>query len=121
MKQFLLVSILATLILSNSDCSSKKDVYKGRLEIKGICSNYTIALLEGEMDTSKIEASWTDEHTGKNYNNVFRLDQPCGFPDTIDAGEEFYFKIDTSEKECVVCMAYYPVPRKGLAIKVVEK
>jgi hypothetical protein len=122
MKGFLFISILATLILSNSDCSqNNKDVYKGRLEIKGICSNYTISVLEGDIDTSRIEASWTDENTGKSYNNVFRLDQPCTFPDTIDAGEEFYFRIDTTERECTVCMAYYPVPRKGLAIKVVDK
>jgi hypothetical protein len=121
MKGFIIVSILATLILANSDCTHNKDVYKGRLEIKGICSNYTISVLEGEIDTARIEAAWIDENTGKSYSNVFRLDQPCTFPDTIDAGEEFYFRIDTTERECTVCMAYYPVPRKGLKIKVVDK
>ena len=121
MKSFILFSILATLILSNSDCSHKETVYKGRLEIKGICLNYTIAVLEGDMDTSKVVANWTDENTGKSYTNVFRLDQPCNFPDNIDVGEEFYFQIDTVEKECTVCLAYYTVPQKGLAIKVVNK
>ncbi len=121
MKIFILCSILATIILSNSECSQEKTVYKGRLEIKGICMNYTISLLEGDIDSTKIVANWTDESTGKSYSNVFRLNQPCGFPDTIDAGEEFYFQLDSVEKDCVVCEAYYPVPPKGLAIKVVNK
>jgi hypothetical protein len=73
------------------------------------------------MDTSKIVANWTDEHTGQSYKNVFRLDQPCDFPDTIDAGDEFYFQLDNQKKECVVCLAYYPTPPKALAIKVVNK
>ena len=121
MKLLLLASIAATLLLSNTDCNGKKDLYKGRLEIKGICMNYTIALLEGELDTSKYETSWTDEHTGKSYTNVFRLDQPCNFPDTLDVRDEFYFSLDTVERECTVCLAYYPVPRKGAAIEVVAK
>lgn len=121
MKFFILYSLLATIILSNSDCSQEKAVYKGRLEIKGICMNYTISLLGGDIDTSRIVANWTDENIGKSYANVFRLNQPCGFPDTIDAGEEFFFQLDNAEKDCVVCEAYYPVPPKGLAIKVVNK
>jgi hypothetical protein len=122
MKYFLVISILATLVLSNTDCNKKEgDVYKGRLEIKAICSNYTISVLEGDIDTSKIVANWTDEHTGKSYTNVFKLGQPCLFPDSIDAGEEFYFVIDTTEENCQVCMAYYPVPNKTIPIRVVNK
>lgn len=121
MKYFLLISLLATLILSNSDCQKKNEnVYKGRLEIKAICSNYTIKVLEGNMDTSRIVPNWTDEHTGKSYTNVFKLGQPCIFPDSIDAGDEFHFVIDSTEHNCAVCMAYYPVPPKSLPIRVVN-
>lgn len=93
--------------------------YKGRLEIKGICSNYTIKLVEGKIDTTKIAASWTDESTGKGYTNVFALGSPCTFPSTINAGDEFYFTLDTSSvQNCAVCMAYYPHPQKALKIKI---
>ena len=121
MNWFLLLAI-STLALSNSECNKKNDrTYKGRLEIKAICSNYTIGLLEGDLDSSMYVSKWTDENTGKTYSNVFKLDQPCNFPDSIDAGEEFYFQVDSVKKDCIVCMAYYPVPPKAIAIKVVNK
>jgi hypothetical protein len=125
MKLFILLSAVSIFILSASDCSMKKAVtgkYKGRLEIKAICSNYTIKILEGPVDTTKIAAYWTDEVTNKSYTNVFALGNPCSFPASIGQGDEFHFSIDTStEKECIVCMAYYPVPPKKLRIRVIEK
>ena len=97
-------------------------MYKGRLEIAGICMNYTIKLLEGEIDTSKITANWKDEVAGKSYTNVFALANPCTFPVSIKQGDEFYFYIDTSAgKGCITCMAYYPKPSKKLPITVIEK
>src|SRR5882724_8519391 len=71
--------------------------YKGRLEIKGICMNYTIKLIAGNMDTSRISSNWTDENTGKKYKNVFALASHCSFPSTIQQGDEFLFTIDTSK------------------------
>jgi hypothetical protein len=122
MKLLLLLSILATLALSNSDCQSKTaaEKLKGRLEIAGICSNYTIRVLEGDPGKDVVEANWTDETTGKQYDNVFRLENPCDFPATIKQGDEFYFVIDSSNrKPCTVCLAYYPTPTKKLPIKVI--
>jgi hypothetical protein len=125
MKLFILLSAISMLILSASDCSKKKAAtgkYKGRLEIKGICLNYTIQLLEGSIDTSRIAAKWTDEVTNKSYTDVFALENPCYFPDSIKQGDEFYFRIDTSaDKGCIKCLAYYPTPPKRLPIIVVEK
>ena len=124
MKIFLLLSLAATLLLSSSECSNKKTEggkYKGKLEIAGICSNYTIRILEGNVDSSLIVDKWTDETTNKSYNKVFKLGNPCSFPKTMKEGDEFYFTIDTAtEKPCTVCMAYYPTPSKRLSIKVVE-
>ncbi|HVF81798.1 MAG TPA: hypothetical protein VM884_07680 [Flavisolibacter sp.] len=94
--------------------------YKARLEIKGMCSNYTIKLLEGRLDTSKLVTAWADETTGKVYSNVFALGSPCTFPEGINAGDEFYFTLDSSVHNCAVCMAYYPHPQKALKIKVVS-
>jgi len=41
----------------------KTATYKGRLEIKGNCMNYTIKLLAGNINTSLIDSTWTDETT----------------------------------------------------------
>ena len=82
--------------------------------------NYTISVPEGNIDTSLIVADWTDDVTGKPYQNVFKLGSPCTFPATIKQGDEFYFVIDSSQAQnCAVCLAYYPTPKKTLPIKIV--
>jgi hypothetical protein len=125
MKLLIFLSTFSILLLSASDCSKKIEDpvrFKGKLEIKGICMNYTISLLEGEIDTSLIAENWTDEITSKSYDNVFRLGSPCTFPASINQGDEFYFIIDnTSIQNCAVCMAYYPTPPKIISIKVLNK
>jgi hypothetical protein len=97
--------------------------FKGRLESKGICMNYTISVVEGNMDPSKVEASWTNPQTGKVYKNAFRLASVCTFPPGIQEGDEFYFTLPAEgvPQDCVVCMAYYPTPKKELAITVINK
>ena len=125
MVRLFILSAVFLLTVSGEKCNEKKDnseVYKGRLEIKAICMNYTIKLLEGNMDTSKIVSSWTDETTKKSYSNVFALGNPCNFPASIKQGDEFYFTIDNKEQDhCAICMAYYPVPGKKLLIKIINK
>lgn len=122
MKLMLLLSIFATLVLSNSDCKTRStgEKLKGKLEIAGICSNYTIRVLEGDPGKDAVEENWTDETTGKQYEDVFRLGNPCDFPATIKQGDAFYFVVDTTSKTpCNVCLAYYPTPSKKLSIKVI--
>jgi len=124
MKLFLLIYQLAILSLSSQTChkQSSNGKYKGRLEVAGICMNYTIKLLDGKIDTSRISSNWTDEMTGKSYTKVFALGNPCSFPSSIKQGDEFYFFIDTAtEKGCITCMAYYPKPPKKISIRVIEK
>ncbi|RYY40967.1 MAG: hypothetical protein EOO08_03835 [Chitinophagaceae bacterium] len=119
--------LLAAIALLGSSCKStgkqpSGSVYKGRLEVKALCMNYTIALVEGQVDTSMVASTWVDESTGKSYTNAFRLGSPCTFPASINAGDEFYFVIDSSSKQdCAVCMAYYPTPAKALPIRVVPR
>lgn len=124
MKLFLILGTLFLLTVSAENCTSNKTskkVYKARLEIKGICSNYTFTLLEGKIDTSKIVSEWTDGATGKVYKNVFASANTCELPDTLKQGDEFYFSIDTAlNKQCMVCMAYYPKPPRSLLFKVVK-
>lgn len=124
MRFFICLTILASLLLSASECnkrSSSAKKMKGRLEIAGICMNYTISVLEGDPGAGAVVVNWTDEVTNKTYSNVFRLGNPCDFPARIRQGDEFYFTIDSSrQRSCMVCEAYYPTPSKSLVIKVVE-
>ena len=125
MQRFFVLAVVFLLMVSAEKCNEKKDtgeVYKGRLEIKAICMNYTIKLLEGNIDTAKIVAGWTDETTNKLYSNVFALENPCNFPASLKQGDEFYFVLDSAIKDpCAVCMAYYPTPGKKLSIKIIQK
>ncbi len=123
MRQFFFLAVLSTILLSAGECKKKNDgaKYRGRLEVAGICMNYTIGVTEGDPGADKLVARWTDEVTKKEYTNVFRLGNPCQFPSTIKQGDEFYFTIDTTnQKDCAVCLAYYPTPEKALSIKVAE-
>lgn len=126
MKILLPLAAIFILSVSAENCGKKKKentFYKGKLEIKAMCMNYTIRLVEGTLDTSLIAVHWTDEHTSVSYTNVFGLANPCDFPSTINQGDEFYFSIDTSKskKDCIVCLAYYPTPPKKLSIKIIPK
>ena len=124
MKTFILVPFAFILVVTTDKCKSKNEnaVYKGKLEVKGMCMNYTIKLLEGNIDASKLVAEWKNEVTGKTHSNVFALGSVCNFPSTLNEGDEFYFSIDTTYvSNCAVCLAYYPKPAKSIAIKVVNK
>ncbi|MBD0331992.1 MAG: hypothetical protein ICV66_04995 [Chitinophagaceae bacterium] len=124
MKISILTSALALFILVSSfECQKQttNTCYRGRLEVKGICMNYTISVVSGKVDTSLVEQTWTDPQTGKTYHNAFGLGSPCSFPADIKEGDEFYFKVEnTSDQNCIVCMAYYPTPSKHLSIKVMQ-
>ena len=124
MKLILLISLF--ILLTSEKCNQKKAVpaydqcFKGRLEIKGGCMNYTISIVQGNMDTALYVPDWTDENTGKAYKKVFALESKCNFPATLNQGDEFYFTIDsTYAMNCAVCLMYYPVPQKKLAIRVI--
>lgn len=125
MKCLFILSVIFLLTIAAEKCTEKKntgEVFKGRLEIRSICMNYTIKLLDGNIDAAKIVSNWTDEVTKKLYSNVFALENPCNFPATIKQGDEFYFVIDTATSSpCAVCMAYYPIPGKKLSIKIINK
>lgn len=124
MKLLPFLAAFFVLNVSADKCGSKQSEpvrYKGKLETKALCMNYTLRVI-GDIDTSLVESKWTDESTGKSYEKAFGLANPCNFPANIEQGEEFFFYIDTAkQKDCAVCMAYYPTPSKKLSIKVVEK
>ena len=125
MKLLLLICSVILVSASTKSCKEQQlpqGCYKGKLEIKAMCMNYTISIQSKHYDTSIVVANWTDDNTGKSYQNVFGLGSRCTFPDSLQPGDEFYFTIDTtSVQNCMVCMAYYPTPAKKLSIKVLNE
>ncbi|MAD13235.1 MAG: hypothetical protein CMC04_11055 [Flavobacteriaceae bacterium] len=125
-KYFLIILTLTTLStckeeINETPCSEEYP-YKAKLAIKGICFNYVIELVDGGPISDLVEYEWTDEMSGKVYNNVFRLSNYCNFPPDIEEGEEFYFDIVNvpTDNLCMVCMAYRPTPEKAIDINVCE-
>ena len=127
MKLILILIAVGSLAVSAKTCKKKEEklmagCYKGRLEIKAACMNYTISITAGKFDTALVVPQWTDENTGKTYKNAFALGSRCSFPTNINAGDEFYFTLDSGTvQNCAVCMMYYPVPPKHLSIKVLDQ
>lgn len=123
MRLGLITLLLSAVLLTGFQCCKeplqRTSCLKGRLEVKGICMNYTIKVLDGAIDSDLIQDTWTDPSTNKTHQNVFGLASVCDFPSDIAEGEEFYFTINSSPNtSCFVCEAYYPTPQKKLHISV---
>ncbi|MHA8057372.1 hypothetical protein [Aquirufa nivalisilvae] len=100
----------------------KSTCLKGRLAVQGICMNYVIDVLEGQVDSSQVEMTWKHPMTGKTYSKAFALKSICSFPTNLKEGDEFYFSISAlpEDKMCAQCKAYSPVPNKGLSIEICD-
>lgn len=109
------------LSLSSFQCEEDVDlpVFVGKLAVAGICGNYTIELVRGDLPPGLYENTWVDPQTNLNYQKAFRLGNFCDFPSTIQQGEEFYFSLESNPSaQCATCMAYYPTPQRAIAIRV---
>lgn len=116
-----LLLVAVAFLLLGFQCEKQVDgpPLKGKLAVNGICSNITITLVEGELEPTQFENSWTDPITGITYQKAFRLANPCQFPSHIREGDEFYFRVRPSVNEsCVTCLAFYPTPQIALTIQV---
>jgi len=67
--------------------------YRAKLVIKGICFNYVVEFIDAGPNSNLVDSQWTDEMTGKVYNNAFRLSNYCDFPAEIQEGDEFFFSL----------------------------
>ena len=117
----ILLLVAVAFLLLGFQCEKQVDgpLLKGKLAVNGICSNITITLVEGDLEPTQFENSWTDPITGITYQKAFRLANPCQFPSHIREGDEFYFRIRPSVNEsCVTCLAFYPTPQIALTIQV---
>lgn len=132
MKKGLLTTLLVvTLLMLGSSCKKDKSnkecnlpqfkCYKGRLEIKGMCGNYSIKVLSEDINPNLFQTQWQNPRTGETHTNVFALKNSCDFPSSINEGDEFYFRIiSAAEKNCGVCTGYYPTPDKAHFIDVLD-
>lgn len=123
MKFLLLFFTVISLVCCGDDdgvptCSGQK--FQGRLAVQGICLNYVIEVVEGDMDPGLVEAEWTHEFTGETYSRAFRLGNPCDFPESLKEGDTFEFILIPEPRDpfCAVCQAYSPTPEKSLNILV---
>ncbi len=119
--------LLAFFVLLNISCNKSNDTIqncvKGKLVLKGLCMNYVIQIIEGDVDKALYESSWQNPSTKTTYQNVFGLGSICTFPSTINEGDEFYFSIPKSSivQTCAQCMAYSPTPSKKISIEICNK
>lgn len=115
---FLSVVLVVSSCQKNEVSNCEGEVYRGKLVVKGICMNYVIQLLDGDLNEDFYEKNWVNEFTSETYQNVFALETVCSFPLTIEEGEEFNFILEEESELCHVCKAYSPTPSKRLSIKI---
>ena len=114
-------------ILLNISCNKSNNTlltcFKGKLVLKGICMNYVIQIIEGDVDKSLFESLWQNPVNNTSYQNVFGLASICNFPSTINEGDEFYFSIPKRPivQTCAQCKAYSPIPSKKINIEICNK
>jgi hypothetical protein len=84
--------------------------FQGRLVKKGICGQRVIELV-GAGTGLAAARHWRDSLSGKDFENVFTVANPCDFPATVQQGDTFEFRLTrTPGGGCVQCYAYTPVP-----------
>lgn len=122
MKILILLSSFLVFFTCNksTQVADQENCVKGKLLIKGICMNYVIQVVDGDLGAHEVVNVWKHPDTGVEYTNVFALDSKCSFPSSIEEGEEFNFKIieKPAQDDCITCRAYSPVPSTGLFIEV---
>ncbi|MBD0332990.1 MAG: hypothetical protein ICV66_10065 [Chitinophagaceae bacterium] len=99
---------------STSTVSSKtnsEECCTGILVKKGICGQYVIELQSVDAQGLEIAANWYDSTSGKSYQNVFTVANPCDFPTAFKQGDKVNFTVGNSAKNiCSLCEAFTPTP-----------
>ncbi len=118
----LLIIIIATHCMLFS-CGKKG--YGPRIKGKLVYTSCATAVVE-VLDPSQFhlgQASWQQSSATPVYNNVFAVENICGFRNgNISVGDEFYFQLTNREdKACVICMLWDNPPSKTQRIIVVSK
>lgn len=113
-----LLSILVFVFLFTA-CSPRPQnmltsCFKGKLVKRGICGQRVIQLISEPTESIVMARNWTDSMSGKKYENVFTVANPCDFPAALKEGEDFTFSITTTPGSgCITCYAYTSVPKES--------
>jgi hypothetical protein len=107
-----------------SSASKQSTGYVGKLVVKELCNHYVVAVESGNLDTSKLAATWTDSKRNTPFRNVFTVASKCSFANSgLEEGDRFSFELSDNHatENCAVCMAYYETPVQFLYIKNIRK
>jgi len=99
-------------------------VLTGKLVVNAACGHYAIQVLDENIDSSEIVASWKNPDTDSTFTNVFTVANICSFQSLgLSQGDIFTFQLDAnpSAQTCAVCQIYYPTPGKVNSVKNVKK
>ena len=91
--------------------------------IGGICSQYTIQLIDGDMDPARYVKTWKNNMTDSVYHNVFAVANYCYFnTQNLQKGDVFQFNLlaDSAVQNCAVCLIYEPIPPVANTIRVIR-
>lgn len=111
--RYIIIFVLCFIACSPKPQNIVTTCFQGKLVKKGICGQRVIQLLSEPVELITMARNWTDSMSGKKYENVFAVANPCDFPATIKEGETFTFSITTNPgRDCITCYAYTPVPKQ---------
>lgn len=124
LRYILLLFPVFTLFGFHCNKEQHREVFTGKVALKGICGNTVIQIVEG--DTSSLPAGsytarWTDPTTGISYENVFTIGNICQIDGDLNEGDQFIFTPhDHPNNSCITCLAWSPAPESRLAIKILR-
>jgi hypothetical protein len=125
--------LLALLAIFASQCKQHNDlnqtILTGKLVVSDPCGLSAIQVLSGQIDPSRVTASWTDPDNDSVYNNVFKVggtDIYCNLAAYgLGKGDSLQFELDNNPPKmvCFTCNDANPpsVPPIYNAIKNVKK
>lgn len=121
--------ILLLLIICMGTIQCKKSaqteaVLTGKLVVNGPCGYYAIQLLNGNIDTANIVASWYDTDNDSTYTNIFSVTNFCNFgTNNLSKDDIFTFQLDPNPpaQTCLRCLIAAAIPPKENAVKNVKK
>jgi len=94
--------------------------FLGKLVKKGICGQRVIQVVSNVNGAFVINSKWKDTSSGKEYEDVFAVENRCDFPSAIKEGDTFTFQIAKAKiTNCALCEAYTEEPPQKNAIIVV--
>lgn len=127
LRYFLKLILLTTLVSCGKetvdppvDPGPESNCAKGKLVARTNCREYVVQVIQGNIGSNRVTATWFDLESGVTYNNVFAVSNYCDITDTLPQGKEFYFDVldNTPPQTCTTCPRTRPVPDKGNSIAI---